>query len=59
MSRWKDELNEELQMNKKQTETLKKSLSKMKKALMKSDEPLKERIQKYFIIRQVSSSGEH
>ena len=54
MSRWKDELNEELQMNKKQTETLKKSLSKMKKALMKSDEPLKERIQKYFIIRQVS-----
>ena len=28
-------------MNKKQTESLKKSLTKLKKALMKSDEPLK------------------
>lgn len=38
---WKEELQEELSLNKKQTESLKKCLSRMKKALMKSDEPLK------------------
>ena len=40
-SRWKQELQEELAMNTKQTESLKKNLSKLRKALIKSDEPLK------------------
>ena len=40
-TRWKQELQEELTMNTKQTESLKKNLSKLKKALIKSDEPLK------------------
>ena len=40
-SRWKEELQEELEFNKKQTELLKKCLIRLKKALMKSDEPLK------------------
>ena len=41
VGRWREELQEELLANKKQTEALKRSLAKLKKALMKSDEPLK------------------
>ena len=39
--RWKEELQEELQLNNKQTESLKKCLTRLKKALIKTDEPLK------------------
>ena len=40
-ARWREELQEELGLNKKQTESLKRCLAKLKKALAKSDEPLK------------------
>ena len=40
-ARWREELQEELALNKKQTEALRRCLAKLKKALAKSDEPLK------------------
>ena len=40
-SRLQQELKEELQLNKKQTESLNNGLSKLKKALIKTDEPMK------------------
>ena len=40
-SRWQQELKEELQLNKKQTESLSNGLTKLKKALIKTDEPMK------------------
>ena len=40
-SRWQQELKEELQLNKKQTESLNNGLSKLKRALIKTDEPMK------------------
>lgn len=40
-TRWRQELQEELTMNTNQTESLKKNLIKLKRALIKSDEPLK------------------
>ena len=40
-ARWREELQEELALNKKQTESLRRCLAKLKKALAKSDEPLK------------------
>ena len=40
-TRWRQELQEELSLNTKQSESLKKNLSKLKRALIKSEEPLK------------------
>ena len=40
-SRWQQEIKEEFQLNKKQTESLSSALSKLKKALIKTDEPMK------------------
>ena len=40
-SRWRQELEEELVMNTKQTESLKKNLVRLRRALTKSEEPLK------------------
>ena len=40
-SRWREELQEELQANKKETQVLQKCLMKLKKALIKTDEPMR------------------
>ena len=40
-TRWRQELQEERDLNIKQTESLKKTLSKLRRALIKSEEPLK------------------
>ena len=40
-TRWRQELQEERDLSTKQTESLKRSLAKLKRALIKSDEPLK------------------
>ena len=60
-ARWREELQEELALNKKQTEALRRCLAKLKKALSKSDEPLKvfSRFLNKVRTLNIASSGQH
>ena len=60
-ARWREELQEELGLNKKQTESLRRCLAKLKKALAKSDEPLKvfSWFLKEFSTLNIASPGQH
>ena len=60
-ARWREELQEELALNKKQTEALRRCLAKLKKALAKSDEPLKVSLESRFLIVHTLNieSGQH